>query len=115
MAGIDKEMFGQRLREIRKKHGMTQAELGEKTGLADKYISRNETGKADVSLDCFVKLVNAFDVSADYYLQDSISYDYKVEGGELEKYVSFQRFGTAKTEQLLAVLDKLIMLMDITK
>lgn len=23
MAGIDKEMFGQRLREIRKKHGMT--------------------------------------------------------------------------------------------
>lgn len=36
MAGIDKEMFGQRLREIRKKHGMTQAELGEKTGLADK-------------------------------------------------------------------------------
>ena len=35
MAGIDKEMFGQRLREIRKKHGMTQAELGEKTGLAD--------------------------------------------------------------------------------
>ena len=58
---------------------------------------------------------NAFDVPADYYLQDSISYDYKVEGGELEKYVSFQRFGTAKTEQLLAVLDKLIMLMDITK
>lgn len=115
MAGIDKEMFGQRLREIRKKHGMTQAELGEKTSLADKYISRIETGKADVSLDCFVKLVNAFDVSADYYLQDSISYDYKVEGGELEKYVSFQRFGTAKTEQLLAVLDKLIMLMDITK
>lgn len=108
-------MFGQRLREIRKKHGMTQAELGEKTGLADKYISRIETGKADVSLDCFVKLVNAFDVLADYYLQDSISYDYKVEGGELEKYVSFQRFGTAKTEQLLAVLDKLIMLMDITK
>lgn len=83
MAGIDKEMFGQRLREIRKKHGMTQAELGEKTGLADKYISRIETGKADVSLDCFVKLVNAFDVPADYYLQDSISYDYKVEGGEL--------------------------------
>lgn len=115
MAGIDKEMFGQRLREIRKKHGMTQAELGEKTGLADKYISRIETGKADVSLDCFVKLVNAFDVPADYCLQDSISYDYKVEGGELEKYVSFQRFGTAKTEQLLAVLDKLIMLMDITK
>ena len=115
MAGIDKEMFGQRLREIRKKHGMTQAELGEKTGLADKYISRIETGKADVSLDCFVKLANAFDVPADYYLQDSISYDYKVEGGELEKYVSFQRFGTAKTEQLLAVLDKLIMLMDITK
>lgn len=115
MAGIDKEMFGQRLREIRKKHGMTQAELGEKTGLADKYISRIETGKADVSLDCFVKLVNAFDVPADYYLQDSISYDYKVEGGELEKYVSFQRFGTAKIEQLLAVLDKLIMLMDITK
>lgn len=115
MAGIDKEMFGQRLREIRKKHGMTQAELGEKTGLADKYISRIETGKADVSLDCFVKLVNAFDVPSDYYLQDSISYDYKVEGGELEKYVSFQRFGTAKTEQLLAVLDKLIMLMDITK
>ena len=75
MAGIDKEMFGQRLREIRKKHGMTQAELGEKTGLADKNISRIETGKADVYLDCFVKLLKAIDVHADYYLQESISYD----------------------------------------
>ena len=115
MLGIDKEMFGQRLREIRKKHGITQAELGEKTGLADKYISRIETGKADISLDCFVRLVNAFDAPVDYYLQDSISSDYKIEDEELEKYVSYQRFGTAKIKQLLPVLDKLIMLMDGTR
>lgn len=48
---INRTFLGQRLKEARKKKGLTQQQLGELTELSDKYISRIETGKADMSLD----------------------------------------------------------------
>ena len=51
---INRTFLGQRLKEARKKKGLTQQQLGELTELSDKYISRIETGKADMSLDCYV-------------------------------------------------------------
>lgn len=69
---INRTFLGQRLKEARKKKGLTQQQLGELTELSDKYISRIETGKADMSLDCFVALINTLEISADYVLQDSL-------------------------------------------
>lgn len=46
---INRTFLGQRLKEARKKKGLTQQQLGELTELSDKYISRIETGKADMT------------------------------------------------------------------
>ena len=59
---INRTFLGQRLKEARKKKGLTQQQLGELTELSDKYISRIETGKADMSLDCFVALINTLEI-----------------------------------------------------
>ena len=103
--------FSQRLKEARKKKGLTQQQLGELTELSDKYISRIETGKADMSLDCFVALINTLEISADYVLQDSLYMDYEIGDDEKKKHISYQRFGAEKTEQLLYMLDKLTAMM----
>lgn len=39
---INRTFLGQRLKEARKKKGLTQQQLGELTELSDKYISRIE-------------------------------------------------------------------------
>jgi transcriptional regulator with XRE-family HTH domain len=38
------EMLGQRLREVRQKHGVTQLALAERTGLPQSHISEMERG-----------------------------------------------------------------------
>lgn len=90
---INRTFLGQRLKEARKKKGLTQQQLGELTELSDKYISRIETGKADMSLDCFVALINTLEISADYVLQDSLYMDYEIGDDEKKKHISYQRFG----------------------
>lgn len=108
---INRTFLGQRLKEARKKKGLTQQQLGELTELSDKNISRIETGKADMSLDCFVALINTLEISADYVLQDSLYMDYEIGDDEKKKHISYQRFGAEKTEQLLYMLDKLTAMM----
>jgi transcriptional regulator with XRE-family HTH domain len=42
--------FGQRLRSLRKKHGLTQAVLADKLGLDRSYLAEIEAGKRNVCL-----------------------------------------------------------------
>ena len=74
-------------------------------------IACHTTGKADMSLDCFVALINTLEISADYVLQDSLYMDYEIGDDEKKKHISYQRFGAEKTEQLLYMLDKLTAMM----
>jgi transcriptional regulator with XRE-family HTH domain len=52
----------QRLRELRK---LTQAELGNRAGIAAASISHFETGQRTPSLESLVKLADALEVSTD--------------------------------------------------
>jgi transcriptional regulator with XRE-family HTH domain len=55
----------QRLRELRK---LTQAELGNRAGIAAASISHFETGQRTPSLESLVKLADALEVSTDALL-----------------------------------------------
>jgi transcriptional regulator with XRE-family HTH domain len=66
------EVFGRRLRDLRKKYGVTQQQLSIATGLTEGYISNMERGlkvpslttilRLSVSLGCKVtELVSIFD------------------------------------------------------
>ncbi len=53
--------FGKRLRELRKRHKLTQEELSEASGLDYKYIQRLESNKpSSPTLNSLEKLAKAF-------------------------------------------------------
>lgn len=57
-----KELFGQRLREQRIKHGLTLEQLAEKSELSSNYIGMVERGLKEPGLATIVKLLNALNI-----------------------------------------------------
>ncbi len=49
--------LGEMLKEARKEARLTQKELAEKTGTKKSYISRIETGKSDIQLSTFFRII----------------------------------------------------------
>lgn len=65
---MKENVFGLRVFQLRKKTGMSQAQLGEKIGLSHKAVSTIESGTRGTSIDKLVELAYVFHVSADYLL-----------------------------------------------
>lgn len=57
-----------KLRELRKKCGLTMKELGAEIGVAESTISQYETGKRQPDYETLLKLGEFFGVSVDYIL-----------------------------------------------
>jgi transcriptional regulator with XRE-family HTH domain len=66
-----KELFGQRLRELRQLRGLSQEELAAEAGLDRTYISSCERGKRNVSLENIYRLAAALDVEPHELLKES--------------------------------------------
>lgn len=70
-------MIGDRLKEIRSRHGLTQKELASKLHVSVRCIKNWELNISDPSLENFITLLNYFHVSADDFLgrmqQDIVS------------------------------------------
>ena len=54
---------GNLIRQIRKEHRMTQQELADQIGIADKHLSRLEMGLTTMKLDTFFTVATALGVS----------------------------------------------------
>ncbi|CAI8925417.1 helix-turn-helix transcriptional regulator [Pseudomonas sp. fls2-241-R2A-110] len=63
--------LGPAIRRYRKGAGLTQAELGEKTGFDPKTISRFETGTYTPSVEALFRLADALDVKLKVFFADS--------------------------------------------
>ena len=61
-------MYGQRIRELRLKHGLTQQQLAEQIGTSQKEISKFETEYLDLSTNTLIKFSKFFKESTDYIL-----------------------------------------------
>ena len=87
--------MGDRIKETRKLRGLTQDQLAEKVDITLEYISQIERGLKMPSMQVFIKLVEALDVSSDYLLRDSVStrnlYGDKQIGTKLERLTPKQR------------------------
>lgn len=66
--------FGNRLRELRQQHGLTQAELANFLDLGATAISNYEANRNEPAFDKLVQLATYFDVSCDYLLGTSDKY-----------------------------------------
>lgn len=65
---FSKEIFGQRLLEIRMRSKETQTDLAELIGTSTSSISEMEHGKKTTTLERFTKICEHYHVSADYLL-----------------------------------------------
>jgi XRE family transcriptional regulator, fatty acid utilization regulator len=63
-SGLDLNMFGQRLRHIRRSRGLTLAELGERVGRAPSVLSLLENGRREPKLSLIEALASALSVSS---------------------------------------------------
>jgi len=57
--------FGKRLRELRKKEGLSQEELGFRAGIHRTYVGAIERGEQNLSIDNVHKLAKALKTSPD--------------------------------------------------
>lgn len=69
---LDYKKIGSRIREIRIKRKMSQAELAEKTQICLPHISDIELGKTKMKLSTFVSITEALQVSADSILRSNV-------------------------------------------
>jgi transcriptional regulator with XRE-family HTH domain len=67
------DRFGEKLRLLRTRDGLTLQQLAKKLGLsAHGYISELETGKKLPSAEIVLKVARIFDVSTDQLLKDEL-------------------------------------------
>ena len=69
---LDYLKVGTRIKKARIDRKLTQAELAEKLDLSNNYISSIERGNAIPSLETFISICNALNVTADMLLTDTI-------------------------------------------
>ncbi|MFN8415434.1 MAG: helix-turn-helix transcriptional regulator [Cytophagaceae bacterium] len=67
---MDKEVFGQVLRDYRLKKKLTQERLAEMAELHHTYIYRMESGLREPSLGIFIKLIECLGISSDEFLSN---------------------------------------------
>ena len=63
--------IGQRIRKIRKAHGLSQEKLSEQIGISVTHMSHIETGNTKLSLAVLVDLASVLEVRTDDLLYDS--------------------------------------------
>ncbi len=76
---------GNRLREVRKKRGLTQTELGELIGVGKSAICCYEKETRNPTLEAVIEMIHVFGVSADYLL----GADYLVKTGDEDSFVEY--------------------------
>jgi transcriptional regulator with XRE-family HTH domain len=66
------ERFGEKLRALRERHGMTQQKLAAELGFTHAHLHRLETGQKKPNAELLVKLSRLFGVSVDVLVKDEL-------------------------------------------
>jgi len=75
---LNYKLLGKRIKETRKRKGLTQEMLAEKIDISPSFMSYIENGSKHQSLYTFVLIANELNVSADELLRDSLENTVKV-------------------------------------
>lgn len=70
LMGLNSNDFGNRIKELRIKHGLSQGDLAKATGLTRQAISNYERGDREPKMETWQKLADYFDVSVPYIRGD---------------------------------------------
>lgn len=83
MKEINYRILGRRIKEIRKRRNITQAELSEVIDKNPSFVSYIESGTRSMSLETLIQLANALQVSTDLLLIDHLDHLPRAAGKEL--------------------------------
>lgn len=62
-------MFGERLKELRRRNKMSQKELGEALHLSQRAISRYEGNESEPEFQTLIEMAKYFNVTIDYLME----------------------------------------------
>lgn len=88
--------MGSRIRELRKRAGMTQSELASRLGISASAVGMYEQGRREPDNKTIVKLCQLFEVSGDYLIGTS---DSTASNGSVEVSEVFDEFTRKLSEQ----------------
>lgn len=88
---ISKEIIGKRIAKVRKDAKLTQAELSERIGMSEKYLSRIECGKQLPSIVIVAKISRALGISASELLGETNNYNSKVIQNEMKDLSAYEQ------------------------
>jgi transcriptional regulator with XRE-family HTH domain len=105
--------IGSRIREVRTKKGMSQAQLAEKAYISVPHVSEIECGKSKLRLSTFVFIAEALQVSADVLLRPNIPEVNSIYQGEFNDVLD--DCSPAEMESILKIVKELKATMRIKK
>ena len=100
------DTIGKNIRKYRLAKKLRQEDLAEKAGLSANYIGMVERGEKIPSLETFITILNALEVSADIVLADVVSTGYIVKNSMLNEKLS--KLSNDDREKIYEVIDILI-------
>ena len=100
------DTIGKNIRKYRLMKKFRQEDLAERAGLTTNYIGMVERGEKIPSLETFIKILNALEVSSDMVLADVVNTGYTVKNSMLNEKLS--KLSTEDREKIYEVIDTLI-------
>lgn len=103
---VDTQKVGQRIQEVRKSRGYTQAEFAQKVDLSTKYISNVECGFKTPKLNTCVAIANALRCDANLLLSDVLDVTTQQESGLISR--KLQALPPEEQRRILRVMEVMI-------
>lgn len=100
------DTIGKNIRKYRLERKLRQEDLAERTDLSSNYIGMVERGEKIPSLETFIAILNALDISADMVLADVVNTGYVIKNSMLNEKLS--KLSGDDREKIYEVIDTLI-------
>lgn len=103
---MEPETIGRNIKKYRIEKKLRQEDLAEKTDLSANYIGMVERGEKIPSLETFISILNALEISADMVLADVLKQGYVVKNSLLDE--DMQKLSQDDRERIYLVIETLI-------
>ena len=100
------DTIGKNIRKYRLAKKLRQEDLAEKAGLSANYIGMVERGEKIPSLETFIKILNALEVSSDMVLTDVLETGYTVKNSILNEKLA--KLAPEDRSKIYEVIDTLL-------
>ena len=106
VSSLGLESIGRNIRKFRLEKKLRQEDLAERAGLSTNYIGMVERAEKIPSLEAFISILNALEVSADMVMSDVLTQGYTVKNSMLNDKLS--KLGKDERDRIYAVIDTMI-------